>query len=336
MPRKLQISVFMAFSFAVIAFGGYHCSLRAQNPQGQGYGPGGENSSGQRGRNYGDDGRDDGRYNDYDDDYGDDYGDGDRRRAGGRDDSLPEEPEEGCNRRQYRNLSGDWGESAYVRFNRSAIRDYRFGRESNFGLKCTRLYLDMEPAARSGKAVYEGSLIISYEDSGTIKRQTFKSGRGAEENKHNYWRGRSWRADRKDNVDQKFYAIFEGRDAAIILKIDEVVEADVRDGDTEFRGYGELWFKMFRNIHCPGGRCERDVCYRDGNYMRFATTGASKPGARCWLLDRGPFSCKPQGVNSRSEIRLDGSLPCYSKLGEFGNLKINKAFNVDRSDDHPE
>ena len=169
MPRKLQISVFMAFSFAVIAFGGYHCSLRAQNPQGQSYGPGQAGSPGQGGRDYGD------GYDDPYDEYGDDYGD--RRRGDDDRDSrrLPQEPEEGCNRRQYRNLSGDWGASAFVRFNSSALRSYRLDRKSNFGLKCPRLYLDMNPL---GGGKYEGSLTISYEDSGQIKRQTFRSGRG--------------------------------------------------------------------------------------------------------------------------------------------------------------
>ena len=307
MRRKALISFFMFFSFIVIGFGGYHCSLRAQNPQGYppgGYGPGPGN--------YGPRGDDRGPRDDWGPEDSDDP-----------DDPLPEKPDKGCNRRQYRGLVDRFGASAFVRFNGSAITDYRFGRESNFGLQCKRMYLNMDRV--SGRQYYGGSLAISYEDGGSVLWKQFRSGAG-DENKHNLWRGRKWRGDR---IDQVFHAIFEGGERAIILKIDEVEEADVRDGETELRGYGEIWYKMFRDFK------GKDVCYRKGVYMRNSRTGASKPGVVCWLLDMGPFSCKPQGVNTRKEISLTGNYPCYGKLGEFGNLNINEAFNVDRDEDHP-
>ena len=333
MRRKALISLFMLFGFAVIGFGGYHCSLRAQNQYPPGHAPP-PNDQGYR-DHYG---PRNGGGNDYDDDY--DYGRDNKPR-----DPLPEKPDDPCRRRQYDSLKDRFGSMGFVRFSRSALRDYRLGRESNFGVGCGRIYLDMEPDSSlddSRETVYGGELTISFEDGGEILFQQFDSGRGSD-NIHNYWRGNSWRARRSSRrrdrdsdrrtVNQNFYAIFEGRDAAIILKINDVMEKDVGDGYTELLGFGEIWYKMFRDF--TGDR--NDKCYRKGTYMRHSGTGASKPGRRCWLVRHGPFSCKPQGVNPREDedIDLSGSLPCYSKLGSFGSLKLRGAFNVEHDEDHP-
>ena len=217
-------------------------------------------------------------------------------------------------------LSEKYGEPSIFKFDNSSIEDYLLGAKPSFDLKCARMYLDMSQLSRTSPA-YRGTLTISSEDSQSFRKR-YSSGSTKTENKYNRWAGSSWR----DHVDRKFYAIFEDRDAALILKLDKIKKA-VKAGKTTYLGDGVLYYKMFRMW--TGDKS--DVCYSKGTYVNQFPHQKPIRQNRCWLLGIGPFSCRPEGsLPPRAEVTdidLTGPLKCYKRLGIFFNLNIKDAFN---------
>ena len=248
--------------------------------------------------------------------------------------SLPEEETGDCNRKKYRELARKYGPYAFIDFHDRNLRDYRLGQESNYELGCPRIFLNMFRVEGSTAKIYEGTLSVAYEDADSsgkrvIKLHSYESGEGATENKFNNWSGTgaSWNSV---NPRVDFAAIFESSEAAVILHIDKVVRKDIGDGRFAYKGDGDVWFKMFRIFHN-----KKDVCYREGGYVSFARVPPPPPNKRCWLLDVGPYSCLPQGINTIRRFNLRGSLTCYKKLGHFKYLDIKEAFNLESGENHP-
>lgn len=302
MARQFIVIFLLLFSSLVIVFGGYNCSQQQIPPQ---YPPGGGPPL-----------RDgDGR---------DPYDPGGRHGGPG---SLPEEPDGKCNNEAYSRFRKRYGASAVLDFNHRNITDYREGFEPNYELDCSRLFLKMEKV--EGASVYEGRLAIAYEGddpaSGRLSNllDIYDSGSSAKENKYNNWQG-SWGSNSTAN----FAAIFESTKRAIILRITDVKRVEVRDGDQVYKGYGSVWFKMFRVFKRKG-----DVCYNEGGYVSQAHTPPSVRPDSCWFLTDNPFGCRPRG--SGTTVNLRGSLTCYKKLADFGYLDIHKAFDLEHDEDHP-
>ncbi len=299
MFRKVQITFLMLFSFIIIMVGGYNCSQKiytdnVDNTEGFNR-PIEENP----------------------------YGSGQPEEEEVDEESLlPDKPLDNyCNREQYEDLRKEFGSSAFARFNAGSLSDYRFGVRSNFDLNCKRMYLNMTKR----RSRFSGSLTISYEDGNGIRWRTYKTGVNESENRYNRWN----RRDRSNSgrLKSEFYAIFENPSGAIILALDDLRIRNIQDGGSEIVGSGELWYKMFRAY---AGR--KDVCYRTGTYISKAKITGRRPSVRCWLLNQGPYSCKPQGVHSGDFNLLHENYDCYDKLGTFGNLNVREAFNVGKTE----
>ena len=240
--------------------------------------------------------------------------------------SLPSEPEKNCNldRSVYRRYDTSYGEGkARFRFDRASLQDFLRGRELNFGSGCERLYLNM---SSTGNGRYGGLLSLTFEDGRQPYRAEFESGNSSDETKYNYWEGSNWTPDGNDKVAKSFHAIFEGDNAAVILKLEDVRLVDVGDGKTAYMGAGKLFYKMFR-IYTGDG----DKCHDEGVYVADASDKPHRPNKGCWLNNCGPYSCLPNGVvcpGEVPEINIRGNLPCYRRLGTFFGLNIEGAFNV--------
>ena len=307
MARRLTVFFLFVFSSFVIVVGGYNCAQQ-RNPYPPGYpppgGPPGTGTDNTGGPTYS----------------------GPSGPSG-----LPEEKENKCV--ELHKEFKAFGAPAVLNFRSRALRDYLMGHESNYGLKCARLYVDMQKM--EGSDFYEGQVVTAYygpdpetgEENPDGTGQIFETGESERENKFNLWKGR-WGGSPTSN----FTAIMESRYAALIFRIDEVKQLDVADGKKSYRGSGSIWIKMFRQY--KGDKA--DVCYRKGGYAHLAKR---KPGrnALCWLVDKGPYSCLPQGIGTLSRfttLRLS-SLPCYTKLADFGYLSIRDAFNLESDQAHP-
>lgn len=318
---KLPTTLLFLLSFVVLAIGGYQCATKTmperttapiQNEPGGngGWGP----NPGQGGKTpYSDD-----EYL-YPPGYGQDSG-------WNRGENLPPDPGNRCARAQYRNLSGKYGEMGIFKFDSSSIEDYLLGKKTNFGLNCGKIYLDMDRLSGTSQA-YKGTLTIAFEDGRNVRVIKYQSGWNKKENKYNRWTGTSWSPDSNDRVSKKFYAIFEDKDTAIILRLEDIRVDDLRDGQIGYLGAGDIYYKMFRMWVGDTS----DVCYSKGNYARYANHPANRDG-RCWLLGTGPYSCRPNGALAPgarvTDINIRGSLKCYSRLGSFYGLDIKEAFNV--------
>ncbi len=289
MLRKVQITFLMLLSFTIIVMGGYNCAQKISYPPSVPIAVVPDNQLASE--------------------PADPY-------AG----RLPEKPlDNRCNRSQYSDLEKRYGASAFVRVDAGDFIDFRLGLDTNFDVNCKRMYLDMTEKSRS----YKGELTISYEENNQIKVETFKTGYNKEENKYNEWDGRDKTASSSGKLDSKFYAIFENSFAAIILQMDKVKLIDDRDGEQRMVGSGKIWYKMFRAF-----ANDYDVCYRSGTYISKSKRSGRRPNTRCWFLNAGPHSCKPEGVNSGVIDLKDRDYECYDKLGTFGNLNVREAFNV--------
>ena len=238
---------------------------------------------------------------------------------------LPQEPSNTCARKQHRNLANRYGSLAVFKFDLSSLEDYRFGLPSNFSEDlCARMYLSMNLSERNFP---KGNLTLSFEDSGSIKVQRFSSGSQEREVENNFFTGGSWTPNSRGKVNKRFYAIFDNKDTAIILKLEDVRVRDIRDGETIYEGAGEIYYKMFRAYTGDNS----DVCYSGGTYISQLNSPPPKR-ARCWLLNQGPFSCRPEGVinsNSNQSIKISRDLKCYTRLGAFYGLNIQEAFHVE-------
>ena len=300
MFRKIQITFLILFSSVIIMLGGYNCAQKINYPSNQVVPIDAPAST---------------IYPSEPLPYTGDY----------EDSLLPEEPSDSyCNRSQYDKLRKKHGSSSFVRFQSISLTDYRLGVETNFETNCNRMYLDMT----ENRNRYEGSLTISYEDGNNIHLSAYMTGRNENEIKYNKWVDKQKSPSRTGRLSSKFYAIFQDGDGALILNIDSLIERNIRDGATELIGSGEIWYKMFRSY---AGK--RDVCYSSGTYISKSKIVPRRPSARCWLLNEGPFSCKPQGVHS-AEVKLTDNrdYDCFRKLGTFGNLDVREAFNVGSKD----
>ena len=299
MARRLVSFFLLVFSSFVIVVGGYNCA-QPQNP----YPPPGTSpgAGGPAGAGTGSSG-------------------GPAYSGPGGPSGLPEEPESKCVQ-LHKNFK-QYGAPAVLKFKSRALRDYLMGHESNYGLKCARIYVDMQ--RMEGSASYEGQIVIAYygpdpetgleNPNGT--GQIFDTGDSVKENKFNTWEGRFGSSQQP----RTFAAILESRYAALIFRIDEVKQLEVRDGEKSYRGSGSVWIKMFRQY-----RDKADVCYRNGGYAHLAK-GELRRNALCWLADKGPYSCLPKGIGTLKNFNtLRGALPCYKKLADFGYLSTSDAF----------
>lgn len=114
----------------------------------------------------------------------------------------------------------------------------------------------MRQLSRTSPA-YRGTLTISSEDGQKIRVQRYRSGFTKTQNKYNRWTG----STQRNHVDRKFYAIFEDRDAALILKLDNLRKV-IKDGKIAYLGAGDIYYKMFRMWMGDTS----DVCYSKGPY----------------------------------------------------------------------
>lgn len=242
--------------------------------------------------------------------------------------NLPTENTNNCRREQYSDLEDKHGAAGpLLDVSNSRIREYRLGRDTNFGVKCARVYLNLSKIDEDEK-YYEGELTISYEADGKVNANTFRTGRKESENLHNYWTGGSIRS-------AEFYSIFEDSKGSVIFFIDEIREREIHDGETQRLAEGEVWFKIFRGF--SGNR--NDVCYQEGLYVDQLRQVPPRPSAPCWLVPFGPYSCSPKGISgsngsSTAKFKLtDEKYPCYKKLGNFVDLDIDEAFENGKEED---
>lgn len=324
MSRRLISAGLFALAFSLIVLGGYQCATRVDTE-------GNQNNTGQLGPTQGgNSGFPHGPHTPGGDPYreggaGPQGPQGPRGSNSGH--SLPSETGKECNlpREKYTQYEQRYGSGkARFRFDSAGLRDFIRGMELNFGSSCERLYLNM---SKSGDR-YSGELHLTFEDSEQPYLAAFESGNQSAEIKNNYWEGNSWNADGNDKVGKKFHAIFEGDHAAVILKLEDVRLVDLGDGATAYMGAGKLYYKMFRSyvdMH------DTDVCHDEGVYASVASELPPRDKGKCWLVGTGVWSCLPNGVVREWKapgINIRGNLPCYRRLGIFGNLNIRKAFNV--------
>ncbi|MCZ0932898.1 MAG: hypothetical protein OXJ52_07090 [Oligoflexia bacterium] len=306
---KLPAVVLFALSFVVIATSGYQCSTRAIN---RGEIPLDTIPTGPQQP----------ATNDYY--YPEDYFKDDRNDNNNR---LPEEVTDNCRRSQLRDLNS--GARANFEFDRSSLQDFLFGQSQNFDVVCARLYLDM---SRLG-AVYKGSLAMAFQTNSHITPFTdFNSGYSASDNRYNKWSGSSWRADNNNKVNRQFHAIYEDEHSALILKLEDIRIRDVGDGEVDYVGAGEIYYKMFRIATRDDVKNTKGSCYSTGTYIKKAHTTPTAASKRCWFITSGPYSCRPEGAlnpkDAWTNINITtNSYKCFSRLGRFWGLGIEEAFN---------
>ena len=319
MIRHFWTTFFLCFSFLIITAGGYKCARPAVP-----YIPvtppvilgGGLNEG-------------DGNI----DEEGSASTDGDNNYAG----SLPPEPSDRCNRRVQRDLQDRFGGGvAFIKLNRANLEDYLLGRAINFELQCPRIIVSLARSKRS----YKGRLHISYQSTGSsgtvVKVQSYDTGKSESDTQYNDWKGNWNRTDRHGVVKPRFIALFEDKNfGAVVLHINKVIAYEVVDGEISYRGYGDIWFKPFRTY-----TSRKDVCYSEGTYVSKARNKPPASSRRCWNNSIGPYSCLPDGINTMSQAekkfkpdQRELDLECYQYLGEFGNLNIRDAFNLNSVDD---
>ena len=307
--KKLPALVLFLLAFTVITLSGYQCATQ-QYPSGRGSLPISTPELTESSQPV------------IDDYYPDDY-------FGGEDNSarFPEEVSDRCNRKQLRDLN--YGSPANFEFDRASLQDFSFGQSQNFEAVCARLYLDM---SRQG-SVYKGRLAFALQTNSQVKTfQGFNSGYSASENRYNRWSGASWKENSNNEVNKKFYAIFEDEHSAIILKLENVVIRDVGDGEVDYRGAGKVYYKMFRIATKEDVQNTKGSCYSKGAYTAQAHTQPTARNNRCWFINFGPYNCRPDGSLDPKEkfkaINIAASnYKCFSRLGRFWNLNIEEAFN---------
>lgn len=223
----------------------------------------------------------------------------------------------------------------------SALVDLNLGRTLNAPAECGRLYLklkEVEYKRDRGENFYQGTMNLVYR--GTchngqfgICRYEMRTGYGSKDARYNRWDKRS--ITRRNVEDQEFHAIFENSLGAYILKLEDVREINIADGQIKYVGGGELYYKMFRaatsnDVH----RKDRaGDCYNSGTYVRNASYAPNHPGKRCWFVNTGPYSCRPEGdllIGQSKDINLKtDDYKCFSFLGTFYNIDIEEAFSVE-------
>ena len=321
--KKLPALVLFTLSFIVISLSGYQCATQQYSQQGRGAIPL--------------DTKPKSVSKPVDDDtYPDDYGDKKSNKDEDDDDDgrLPIDSGKRCHNTKLNGLG--YGAIASFRFDNSSLQDFLFGESLNFEPICARLYLDMSHIGSPKK--YKGSLSLALQTNINIRTfQGFQSGFSAKDNSYNSWSGSSWEGDGNNRVDKTFHAIFEDAHSALILKLERVVIKDVGDGDVAYIGAGEIFYKMFRIATAEDVKTTKDSCYSTGTYVSKAHTPPPRKSNRCWLVNFGPYSCRPEGSLGVTEKFADidittNSYKCFSRLGVFWNLDIEEAFNDDVKD----
>ena len=304
MYNKWVSAGLFALAFSAIVFGGYQCATRVDSqrePFGQGYPPPIDEG--------------DGAPYSYNNGEGSSSGEGSQT-------SLSSRNERRCEREEGR------GARARFDFNSAGLRGFMMGRRLNNAPECARLYVDMNLAGEVGTPKtkrYGGTLYLSFRDGRQAYHADFDAGSHVEDAWHNYWRGTSWSPNNSGRVWKYFYAIFEGDNSAVILKLEDVRTAEAGDGKIIYIGAGKLFYKMF-NIYTS----DSDKCHRRGLHVTQANQTPDRGTRKCWQKDNGAWSCLPQGaLPEGSKITIDlKNTPCYSQLGTFSHLNIETAFNV--------
>ena len=266
--------------------------------------------------------------------YPDDYFKKDRENDSDPRDRLPEEVTDSrCERSRLRNLSTRYGAIANFEFDRAALQDFKFGKRQNFDTVCARFYMDMSRLTYNNYPVYKGSIAMVLQTSSQIQYfEGFNSGHSSSDNRYNRWRGSSWRGDKNNEVNKIFHAIYEDEHSAIIIKLEDVRIRDIGDGKIDYRGAGEVYYKMFRISIKKDVKNTKGSCYSTGTYVKDAHTAPDNRNNRCWFITLGPYSCRPGGALNPKENFTNiniatNSYKCFSRLGRFWNLDIEEAFN---------
>ena len=256
-----------------------------------------------------------------------------------------EDPIDKCPRKTLRDLERNEGTKATFKFASSfALQDFRLGLTPNYDNACSRIYLDMNPTKYGTANVFEGSMTLVYVGTCVngeqgICQTRMSTGYGAEDARYNRWTAGDWdtAADGSVNSKKQFHAIFEDDGyGSYILKMDYFQEVDIGDGKVGYRGWAELYSKMFRtstssDVHRVD---QAGDCYNTGTYISAARqVPDNRPSIRCWFVKTGPFSCRPNGdllINATfTDINLaTKSYKCYRKLGTIYSMDVGRAFNT--------
>ena len=226
----------------------------------------------------------------------------------------------------------------------SAITDFRLGLSPNYDNACSRIYLDMDPVEYGGATVFEGSMTLVYvgtcaDGEEGICGTRMSTGYGAEDARYNRWTAGKWKILADGSVsNKKFHAIFEDTEGqgAYILRLDYFEEADIGDGVVGYRGFGEIYSKMFRtstvsDVH----RVDKaGDCYNTGTYISMASRiPNNRPSIRCWFVNTGPYHCRPNGdlLIHAPFTNIDLTTEeyrCYRRLGTIDSIDVGRAFNT--------
>ena len=229
-------------------------------------------------------------------------------------------------------IGGGW---ASLDINPNMMEEYRLGASSNYEVTKGRVFLDMERV--SGERYYEGKTVIAYElkkDDGSheVKSWEFSSGSGKDA-VYNIW------ANFRNDGQFGFHGFFsDRRSGAVIVVLDEPEDELMRaDGDrAEVRfSSGSVWFMNFRKWN---GRDDKDDCNENGCFLGLSNClGPPPPQKMCWFIKNfGPYDCRAFAINKHSVDSLQKLEPrgsCYKKLGEFTNLNIEDAFDLDEGEE---
>ena len=246
-----------------------------------------------------------------------------------------DEDDDSCPRRELRELYSGKA-MGHFEFDSSSLREINLGRSANFNTKCGRIFLKMSKTGHEGRDVYEGSLNLVYIGTchngrhGTC-RYEMRTGYSSSDARYNFWTNN--RLSSRNIKKEKFHAIFEDSYGAYILKIEDIRAVDTSDGVVSYFGAGAIYYKMFKtatssDVH---NKDKRGDCYNNGVHVSQASHQPNRPSKRCWFVNTGPYSCRPEGdllINDSSKsINLNvSSYRCYSHLGSFSRIDLEDAF----------
>lgn len=257
--------------------------------------------------------------------------------------STPEGYDEDSCRQRSRIRNAYSHASGKIDLDSSALNDFRLGKRGNFDTDCARLFVKLNGTTYNNDTVYQGSIKLAYLGTCSngeygICRSEMRTGYSSSDARFNTWSvgNRYTKKPTERNVGRaKFHGIFEDTYGAYILKLEDIRERDLSDGEVIYVGAGELYYKMFR-IGTPEDIRQtqrRGDCYNGGGYISQAHHSPPRPSVRCWLTKLGPFSCRPEGDllsnDQLSDINLrNENYKCFSHFGNFYGLDIEEAFNI--------
>ncbi len=144
---------------------------------------------------------------------------------------------------------------------------------------------------------YGGHITISYTENGQIREGYFTTGASDAEAKYNVVLNTS-------NGGRAFHAVLEDFRGGLVIVIDEFTDLGDGNGPEDLVG-GSVYYKNFGLTYAP------------------------HPPTRCWYVGIGSYDCRPwptDGVNMNT-YQAVAPQAGYTKLGEFNNLSLSKAFN---------